>query len=51
MRASLMIRLYTMSEKWVSDTKIFVSVRTLKYMVRGGRVSHFKGFIATSAEY
>jgi DegV family protein with EDD domain len=35
-----------LSEKWVSDTKIFVSVRTLKYMVRGGRVSHFKGFIA-----
>jgi hypothetical protein len=35
-----------MSEKWVSDTKIFVSVRTLKYMVRGGRVSHFKGLIA-----
>ena len=39
-------QIITMSEKWVSDTKIFVSVRTLKYMVRGGRVSHFKGFIA-----
>lgn len=35
-----------LSHKWVSDTKIFVSVRDLKYMVRGGRVSHFKGLIA-----
>ncbi len=35
-----------MSENWVSDTKILVSVRTLKYMVRGGRISHFKGLIA-----
>ncbi len=35
-----------MVEKWVDDLKIFVSVKTLKYMVRGGRVSHFKGFIA-----
>lgn len=33
--------------RWVNDTKIFVSVKTLKYMVRGGRVSHFKGFVAT----
>jgi DegV family protein with EDD domain len=39
-------QIISQSEKWVSDTKIFVSVRTLKYMVRGGRVSHFKGFIA-----
>ena len=36
----------TMTEKWIKDTHIFVSVRTLKYMVRGGRVSHFKGAIA-----
>jgi DegV family protein with EDD domain len=35
-----------MSQKWVDDSRIFVSVKTLKYMVRGGRVSHFKGFIA-----
>jgi hypothetical protein len=34
------------AEKWIRDTKIFVSVKTLKYMVRGGRVSHLKGFIA-----
>jgi len=39
-------QIISLSEKWVNDTKIFVSVRTLKYMVRGGRVSHFKGFIA-----
>jgi DegV family protein with EDD domain len=35
-----------MTEKWIADSRIFVSVKTLKYMVRGGRVSHFKGFIA-----
>lgn len=28
------------------DTKIFVSVKDLKYMVKGGRVSRQKGFIA-----
>ncbi len=33
-------------EKWLQDTRIFVSVRTLKYMVRGGRVSYIRGFIA-----
>jgi DegV family protein with EDD domain len=32
--------------KWIKDTHIFVSVKTLKYMVRGGRVSHFKGIVA-----
>lgn len=35
-----------MTEKWVRDTKIYVSVKTLKYMVRGGRVSPIKGFMA-----
>ncbi|HUW91849.1 MAG TPA: DegV family protein, partial [Bacteroidales bacterium] len=39
-------QIVSMSEKWVSDTKLFVSVRNLKYLVKGGRVSHFKGFIA-----
>jgi len=32
--------------KWISDTRIFVSVKTIKYMVRGGRVSHLRGLIA-----
>jgi DegV family protein with EDD domain len=35
-----------MISTWVQNTHIFVSVKTLKYMVRGGRVSHFKGMIA-----
>jgi len=35
-----------MVEKWIKDTYIFVSVKSLKYMVRGGRVSNLKGFIA-----
>lgn len=34
------------TEKWVKDSRIFVSVKTLKYMVRGGRVSPLKGIIA-----
>ncbi|MCE5345048.1 MAG: DegV family EDD domain-containing protein [Bacteroidales bacterium] len=36
-----------MADKWIKDTRIFVSVKTLKYMVRGGRVSYVKGFIAS----
>lgn len=35
-----------MAKQWVRDTQIYVSVRTLRYMVRGGRVSPFKGFMA-----
>jgi DegV family protein with EDD domain len=32
--------------KWVSDTRILVSVKSLKYLVRGGRLSAFRGLIA-----
>ena len=32
--------------KWISNTRIFVSVKTIKYMVRGGRVSPLRGLIA-----
>jgi DegV family protein with EDD domain len=39
-------KIVEMAEKWVADSRIFVSVKTLKYMVRGGRVSYFKGLIA-----
>jgi len=35
-----------LAEGWVSKARIYVSVRTLKYMVRGGRVSAVKGLIA-----
>jgi DegV family protein with EDD domain len=35
-----------MAKKWIRDTRIYVSVRTLKYMVRGGRVSAFRGLVA-----
>jgi len=35
-----------LTEKWIKSTKIFVSVKTLKYMVKGGRVSATKGFIS-----
>ena len=33
-------------ESWVGSTKIFVTVKTMKYMVKGGRVSKGKGLIA-----
>jgi len=36
-----------LAEKWVRNTRIFVSVRSLKYMVKGGRVSATKGFITS----
>ncbi|MBF0315886.1 MAG: DegV family EDD domain-containing protein [Oligoflexia bacterium] len=32
---------------WIDRTKIFVSVKTLKYMLRSGRVSWSKAFLAT----
>ena len=33
-------------ENWKKEAKIFVSVKDLKYMIKGGRVSRQKGFIA-----
>jgi hypothetical protein len=35
-----------MSEKWVNDTKLYVTVLTVKYLVQGGRLSLAKGLIA-----
>lgn len=34
------------AEHWIGLTKIFVSVRSLETMIRGGRVSYVKGMIA-----
>jgi DegV family protein with EDD domain len=34
------------AEEWIQKTKILVDIQTLKYMVRGGRVSPMKGFLA-----
>jgi DegV family protein with EDD domain len=39
-------RIVEMAGDWIRQTKIFVSVKTLKYMVRGGRVSPLKGWMA-----
>ena len=33
-------------QQWVDKTRLLVSVRTLKYLVKGGRVSKMKGFLA-----
>jgi DegV family protein with EDD domain len=35
-----------MTEKWTKNLKIFVSVKDIKYLIRGGRLSTAKGFIA-----
>ena len=35
-----------LADKWIKNTRIFVSVKTLKYMIRGGRVSAAKGLLA-----
>lgn len=35
-----------LTEEWISKTKLFVDIKTLKYMVRGGRVSRMKGLLA-----
>jgi DegV family protein with EDD domain len=35
-----------MAEKWISNSRILVSVKTMKYLIRSGRVSALKGLIA-----
>jgi DegV family protein with EDD domain len=35
-----------MTNKWTNELKIFVSVRDIKYLIRGGRLSAGKGLIA-----
>jgi DegV family protein with EDD domain len=35
-----------MAESWIDNVKVFVSVRDIKYLIRGGRLSATKGFIA-----
>jgi len=34
-------------DTWSDNTKMFVSSKTIKYMVKSGRVSHTKGFIGS----
>jgi uncharacterized protein len=36
----------TMAQKWVASVKLFVSVKDIKYLIRGGRLSATKGLIA-----
>jgi len=35
-----------MAESWTNNVRLFVSVRTMKYFIKGGRVSMFRGMIA-----
>jgi len=39
-------QIVSMADKWVEDSKILVTVITLKYLIRGGRLSFTKGLIA-----
>jgi DegV family protein with EDD domain len=34
------------SEEWIAKTRLLVDIATLKYMVRGGRISPMKGLVA-----
>jgi hypothetical protein len=36
----------TQAEKWIAKTRVWVDVATLKYLVRGGRISPMKGLLA-----
>jgi len=40
------VELTDLAKNYVEKTKVFVDVATLKYMVRGGRVSPLKGLVA-----
>lgn len=39
-------RIVEMAQKWVRDTKLYVTVINVKYLIRGGRLSFTKGLIA-----
>lgn len=36
----------TLTNKWTNELSLFVSVNTMKYLIKGGRVSAFKGLLA-----
>jgi len=39
-------RIVEMSEKWTKDVRIFVSIKNIKYLIRGGRLSAAKGLVS-----
>jgi DegV family protein with EDD domain len=39
-------KIVEMTEKWTKDVRIFVSVKDIKYLIRGGRLSAAKGLVA-----
>lgn len=39
-------QIVTMAEKWVKDTRIYVTVINVKWLIKGGRLSFTKGLIA-----
>ena len=40
------IQIVDLTAEWIRNTRILVSVKTMKYMVKGGRLSSFRGLIA-----
>jgi DegV family protein with EDD domain len=40
-------RLVAKAEEWKKNAKVYVNVKTLKYMIRGERVSRTKGFVVS----
>lgn len=39
-------QIVNMAEKWAKNIRILISVRTMKYLIRGGRVSAVRGIIS-----
>ncbi len=39
-------KIVTMADKWIAGAKVYVSVKDIKYLIRGGRLSATKGLIA-----
>jgi DegV family protein with EDD domain len=39
-------KIIKLAERWVTDSKIYVTVLTVKYLVRGGRLSYARGLMA-----
>jgi DegV family protein with EDD domain len=39
-------KIVAMADKWIAGAKVYVSVKDIKYLIRGGRLSATKGLIA-----
>ena len=46
-QGTILEKIVEQTARWISDTGLLVSVKTLRYMVRGGRVAPLKGIFAS----